>query len=69
MECRFNLPLSFSDMLDKVLDHETPPHRPSVPLTDAPLQVHTLMTQCWDDVSECRPTFDVITKTMKSLSQ
>ena len=58
-----------SEILDKVVKRESPPHRPKVPQREAPSELLKLMERCWDDVIEVRPTFDVILKSVKSLTQ
>lgn len=58
-----------SEILDKVIKRDSPPHRPMVPANEAPAELRHLMKRCWDDVSEARPNFDLVLKMMKDLSQ
>ncbi|XP_070200870.1 atrial natriuretic peptide receptor 2-like [Littorina saxatilis] len=60
--------LSVTEILDKVMKRENPPHRPKVPQREAPAQLNSLMDRCWSDVADLRPTFDVILKSLKSLT-
>jgi hypothetical protein len=58
-----------SEILDKVINRDGPPHRPMVPSSEAPAGVRHLMTRCWDEMSDARPSFDIIVKGMKDLTQ
>ena len=57
------------EIVDRVVKRESPPHRPRVPQREAPAEILKLMERCWDDVAEVRPTFDVILKSVKYLTQ
>ena len=61
--------LLLAEIVDKVVKRECPAHRPQVPQREAPADLLRLMERCWDDVIDARPTFDVILKTVKSLTQ
>ena len=49
-----------AEIIARVTAHEDPPFRPVVKENVCKEELHSLMTQCWDDEPEKRPHFNKI---------
>eukprot|EP00794_Sanderia_malayensis_P009713 gene9713-10700_t len=60
--------LTPEQIISKVKVNSIPPYRPEIPEeSDVPAEFFKLMTRCWDDFEEKRPTFKEVLKNLRAL--
>ena len=65
----FCVPVTSSEIVERVMQHTVPPYRPSAPtVTDADRRLMDLMTRCWAEEPADRPSFSDVSKTIVKIN-